>query len=214
MEEQFWHDRWKSNHIGFHSAEANPLLVRNPPALRLAAGARVFVPLCGKSLDLHWLLGQGYRVAAAELSRIAVEQLFAELGVTPRVTVSGSLTRFDAEGIVVFQGSIFELTHEVLGPVDAVYDRAALAALPEAMRSQYAPHLMELTRCAPQLLLCFEYDQPCMDGPPFSVKEAEVRQRYEPEFDVRLLERVDGEKLRRICPSMEAVWALKERTRD
>lgn len=209
MEEHFWQDRWKNNQIGFHNSEANPLLVRNITALRLAVGARVFVPLCGKSLDLHWLLSRGYSVAAAELSRIAVEQLFNELGVTPRVTEAGSLTRFEADGIVVFQGSIFELTPEVLGPVDAVYDRAALVALPESMRAQYAPHLMELTGRAPQLLVCFEYDQTCMDGPPFSVEEAEVRRRYEQEYSLRLVERVSGEMLKGICPSMEAVWILE-----
>lgn len=214
MEENFWQDRWKNNQIGFHKSEANLLLVRNIASLRLAAGARVFVPLCGKSLDIHWLLEHGYRVAAAELSRIAVEQLFDELGVTPRVTEVGSLTRFEADGIVVFQGSIFVLTPEVLGAVDAVYDRAALVAFPEAMRARYAPHLMELTRRSAQLLVCFEYDQSCMDGPPFSVQEAEVRRRYEQEYSLHLLERVRGEMLKGICPSTEAVWALEARTRE
>lgn len=211
MDEQFWKQRWTKNQIGFHKVEPNPLLVRNWPALGVGVGARVFVPLCGKSLDVHWLLGQGYRVAAAELSRIAVEQLFAELDVVPQVTQAGSLMRFEAEGIAVFQGSIFELTHELLGPVDAVYDRAALVALPEAMRGQYAVHFMELAARAPQLLICFEYDQASMDGPPFSVKEEEVRQRYGREYAVRLLERVTGELLKGYCPSMDAVWALEAR---
>lgn len=211
MNEQFWKQRWTNNQIGFHKMVPNPLLVQNFPALRLAPGARVFVPLCGKSLDVHWLLGKGYRVAGAELSRIAVEQLFAELGVVPQVTQAGSLMRFEADGIAVFQGSIFELTHELLGPVDAVYDRAALVALPEAMRAQYATHVMELTGRAAQLLICFEYDQACMDGPPFSVREEEVRQRYGREYAVRLLERVTGELLKGYCPSMDAVWALEAR---
>ncbi len=211
MEEQFWKQRWTNNQIGFHKMEPNPLLVQNFPALRLAPGARMFVPLCGKSLDVHWLLGQGYRVAGAELSRIAVEQLFAELEVAPQITKAGALTRFEADGIVVFQGSIFELTRELLGPVDAVYDRAALVALPEVMRTQYAAHLIELAARVPQLLICFEYDQASMDGPPFSVKEDEVRHRYGREYAVRLLERVTGELLKGYCPSMDAVWALEAR---
>lgn len=211
MEESFWHRRWENNQIGFHKAEANPLLVRNFSALQLEPGSRLFVPLCGKSLDLHWLLAQGYRVAGAELSRIAVKQLFAELGLQPQITLAGSLARFEAEGIVVFQGNLFDLTCEMLGPVDAVYDRAALVALPEPMRAQYVSHVMELTSRVPQLLICFEYDQACMDGPPFSVLEVEVRQRYEVAFDVELLERVEGERLRGVCPSMDAVWALRPR---
>jgi thiopurine S-methyltransferase len=209
MEERFWQDRWKKNQIGFHKAEANPLLVRNFASLEVSAGATVFVPLCGKSRDVSWLLGQGYSVAGAELSRIAVDQLFVDLGVAPRTTDLGALTRFEAEGILIFQGSIFDLTREALGQVDAVYDRAALVALPVEMRSRYAAHVMELTGCAPQLLVCFEYEQACMDGPPFSVQEEEVLQRYERTYAVRLLERAQGEMLKGICPSMDAVWALE-----
>ena len=208
MHEQFWKDRWQNNQIGFHKAEANPLLVRHFAALRLAPGARVFVPLCGKSLDVHWLLAQGHRVVGAELSRIAVEQLFAELGVTPRITPAGPLTRFEADGIVIFQGSLFDLTAATLGPVDAVYDRAALVALPPAMRDQYTTHLRALTADAPQLLICFEYHQPCMDGPPFSVEEPEVHRHYAAHYTVTLLQRVTGELLKGICPSNDAVWLL------
>lgn len=209
MEERFWQDRWKKNQIGFHKAEANPLLVRNFASLEVKVGATVFVPLCGKSRDLPWLLGQGYSVAGAELSRIAVDQLFVDLGVAPRTTELGALTLFEAEGILIFQGSIFDLTREALGHVDAVYDRAALVALPVEMRSRYAAHVMELTGCAPQLLVCFEYEQACMDGPPFSVQEEEVLQRYERTYAVRLLERTQGEMLQGVCPSMDAVWALE-----
>ena len=59
MEPDFWHQKWQSNEIGFHKAEANPLLVEHFSALGLDAGARVFVPLCGKTLDIRWLLAQG-----------------------------------------------------------------------------------------------------------------------------------------------------------
>jgi hypothetical protein len=48
----------------------------------------VFLPLCGKTLDIQWLLSRGYGVAGSELSKIAVEQLFSELGVEPNITVT------------------------------------------------------------------------------------------------------------------------------
>ncbi|MGA7157516.1 MAG: thiopurine S-methyltransferase [Acidobacteriaceae bacterium] len=210
MEEQFWQELWKKNEIAFHQPKANPLLVRHLPSLGLAAGARVFVPLCGKSLDLHWLLAQGFRVAGAELSQMAVEQLFDELGMRPQVTVAGALTRYAAPGITIFQGNIFELSAELVGAVDAVYDRAALVALPDPMRTQYAEHLMVVTKSAPQLLICFEYDQTLLTPPPFSIGEAEVRQRYKEVYSVELLERVEVKGgLKGICPATEAAWALR-----
>lgn len=134
MDADFWHDKWDNNQIGFHQADGNPLLVKHFPALALQTGARVFVPLCGKTRDIAWLLAQGCRVVGAELSERAVQQLFAEMDVVPDVTEVGRLTRYTAEGIDVFVGDIFDLDKAVLGPIDAVFDRAALVALPQDMR--------------------------------------------------------------------------------
>jgi thiopurine S-methyltransferase len=156
------------------------------------------------------LLAQGFRVAGAELAQLAVEQLFEELGLAPTVTRVGELTRYAAGDVTIFQGNIFQLKAEMLGAVDAVYDRAALVALPEPMRSQYASHLMALTARAPQLLICFEYDQAVMDGPPFSVVEDDVRRKYDEAYSVELLERVEVQGgLKGMCPATEAVWKLE-----
>ena len=130
MDSDFWHKKWEDNQIGFHRSSVNPLLVRFLSVLGLVPGARVFLPLCGKTRDIAWLRDQGFRVAGAELSRLAIEQLFDELGETPEITEHGALTRFSGEGIDIFVGDIFELSAPVLGPVDAIYDRAALVALP------------------------------------------------------------------------------------
>ncbi len=212
MDANFWHDKWARNEIGFHGREAHPLLVKHIGALALPAGARVFLPLCGKTLDIHWLLARGMQVAGAELSPLAIDQLFAELGVAPQVTRQGELTRYSAEHIDIFVGDLFKLSAEALGPVDAVYDRAALVALPPDMRGRYAAQLMAVTACAPQLLICFDYDQAEQAGPPFAVPEAEVRLHYGQAFDVALMESVSlpgGLKGR--SAAQEEVWLLKKR---
>jgi thiopurine S-methyltransferase len=210
MDGDFWRGRWRDNAIGFHQPAANPLLIRHLPALGLPAGARIFVPLCGKTLDMGWLLGEGFRVAGAELVESAVEQLFAELGREPRIEKLGRLTRHSAEGIDVFAGDIFDLSAERLGRVDAIYDRAALVALPEALRPPYAAHMTAIADGAPQLLVSFDYDQRLMDGPPFSVGAEEVRALYAGAYDVALLDsaEVDG-GLKGKYPAKEQVWLLK-----
>ena len=209
MDANFWHDRWASNEIGFHKSEANPLLVKYVDELSLAKGSRLFLPLCGKTLDIGWLLSRDYRVAGAELSAVAIEQLFAELGVTPTITTVGSLDHYRAPQLDIFVGDIFTVTPELLGPVDAIYDRAALVALPRDMRARYAEHLMTLTGQAPQLLISFEYDQRVMEGPPFSVSNEEIRERYGQRYGIRVLSSLDvpgGLKGR--CPAEEAVYLL------
>ncbi|WP_309390770.1 thiopurine S-methyltransferase [Chelatococcus sambhunathii] len=212
MDETFWRDRWRENRLGWHQPQSHPMLVRRLAALGLEAGSRVFLPLCGKTLDVGWLLGQGFRVAGAELVETAIEQLFAELGVEPEIAQAGASLRYGADGIDIFVGDLFDLTAETLGPVDAVYDRAALVALPAETRRAYAVHLAEITNRAPQLLITFDYDQDRMEGPPFSVTEEEVRALYAGDFEIDLLESAEVEGgLKGLCPATEQAWALRPR---
>ena len=210
MKHDFWHDRWQNNQIGFHLPDANPLLIKHFPTLNLIQGARIFLPLCGKTLDIAWLLAQGYCVAGAELSTIAIEDLFNSLNLTPTITKLGEITHYSAPNIDIFVGDIFKVTPAMLGSVDAVYDRAGLVALPEDMRKQYTTHLITLTNKASQLLICFEYDQNLHAGPPFSISADEVNQHYQATYDANLLGSSDvAGGLKGQCPATEHVWWLK-----
>lgn len=209
MDTDFWHRKWESNKIGFHEPEGNALLVTHFDALNTPQSGRVFVPLCGKTRDIAWFLSAGYRVAGAELNQSAVEALFQGLGVDPKIRELGPLTRFSAPNIDIFVGDIFALSREVLGPVDVVFDRAALVALPETMRPQYAKHLIEMTDNAPQFLITFEYDQALMAGPPFSVVGDEVSRHYQTSYDISSLAHVAVTDGLKVEAATENVWLLK-----
>lgn len=209
MEAQFWHERWEKNEIGFHQGDANPMLVRHFQALDPAERFRVFLPLCGKTRDIAWLLSQGHQVVGAELSELAIQQLFEELGQKPGVSQVGALSHYRVPGVDIFVGDIFQLTAQTVGTVDAIYDRAALVALPADMRRRYADHLRAITATAPQLLISFEYDQSQMDGPPFSVPAAEIRNHYAAHYDIALLESADvAGGLKGKAKADETVWLL------
>ncbi|MBX7223673.1 MAG: thiopurine S-methyltransferase [Blastocatellia bacterium] len=212
MDRNFWHLRWENNEIGFHESTPNPLLVKHFNALSPTPGSRVFVPLCGKTLDISWFLSHGYRVAGAELSQKAVEQLFEDLRVEPEVTDLGGVKRYSGPHIDIFVGDIFEVSRPMLGGIDAVYDRAALVALPPEMRQPYTAHLMEITAKAPQLVVCYVYDQTLMEGPPFSISNEEIREHYQADYTLSLLETAEvpgGFKGK--FPSLENVWLLTGR---
>jgi thiopurine S-methyltransferase len=209
MDANFWHNRWQTNQTGWHERAVNPLLITHFPSLNVPPGGRVFVPLCGKSLDLGWLLSHGYDVAGAELNELAVTQLFADLGMEPTRSEVGKHKHFRGEKIDIFVGDLFDLSREMLGPVDAVYDRAALVALPEAMRAQYTAHLKSLTALAPQLVIGYEYDQTVVPGPPFSVTPDELHRHYSDAYTLTPLALVDVPGgLKGKCPATEHVWRL------
>jgi len=211
MDGTFWHRKWERNEIAFHQCEANPLLVTYFNDLSLPEGSRVFLPLCGKTLDIHWLLSHRYRVAGSELSKIAVEQLFSELGFEPKITAVDQGSRYSSNNIDIFVGDIFSLSRNELGQVDAIYDRAALVALPESMRDRYAEHLIKITDRAPQLLISCEYDQRLLDGPPFSLSHEEVARQYQESYDLKLLASAEIKGgLKGKCAAVENVWLLKK----
>ena len=212
MDANFWHRKWAEKDIGFHAHCVNPLLVDYFKRLRLASRSRVFLPLCGKTLDIQWLLTQGYAVVGVELSELAVIELFEHLGVRPEVNAVGKLLHYKASAIDIFVGDIFDLTQRLLGAVDGVYDRAALVALPKTLREKYTAHLKSLTLLAPQLLICFEYDQAQLTGPPFAVSEMEVKLHYGDHYNIRRLytKDLDG-GLKGLSSVKEIVWLLQKR---
>jgi thiopurine S-methyltransferase len=191
VEADFWHDRWEKNLTGFHLDEVNPYLKEYWPTLNIKASARVFVPLSGKTRDLIWLAEQGHEVVAIELSLLAVTAFFAENNLIPEKHEIEGLQYWQSGKITLFCGDFFALTTDILGHVDAVYDRASLVALPLAMRQVYAQKLAELCPEVPKLLVTLEYDQSKMDGPPFSVTAEEVSALYQADYQVKQLKSQD-----------------------
>lgn len=192
MDPDFWHQRWREGRTGFHQDRPTPLLLAHWPTLALASGNQVLVPLAGKSLDLIWLAAQGYRVLGVELSPLAVEQFFAEHELTPQISRSRYGRRHRAGDIEVICGDVFALDAEILADCSAVYDRAALIALPPELRQRYVGELhAQLPVGCRGLLITLDYPPHEKQGPPFAVSETEVRERYGRDWAVELLERRD-----------------------
>jgi thiopurine S-methyltransferase len=198
---QFWQGRWERGEIGWHQSEAEPRLVENFKSL---SPTRVFVPLCGKSLDLVWLHEQGHHVIGAELSQVACRSFFEERGLTPSITEEAGFRVFRAERYTLFQGDFFALTPQILGPIGVIYDRASLIALPREMRKDYVEKLISLSRASkeyphPQILLITIERVPHDEvGPPHSIQPSEVESLYQNAFRV---ERLSNELLEQKSPS-------------
>lgn len=167
--------------------------------------------MCGKTRDAAWLLACGYRIAGAELSELAINALFKELGLEPEISKAGKLTRYRAKNIDILAGNIFDVSAEYLGPISAIYDRAALVALPACMRKQYTSHLMSITGTATQLLITYDYSQLLMVGPPFSVNENEVKQLYSAAYQLKHAgSKIIAGGLKGKVASTETAWLLQK----
>lgn len=209
MNKAFWINKWQKNALGFHKSEPNPLLTTHLKALNLHTGSRLFLPLCGKTKDISWLLSQGYKVVGIELAEQAIDELFNELQIKPTITQLAALKLYQAENIDIFLGDFFNLSQQQLQHIDAIYDRAALVALPNSTRLLYSQHLRTISQSAKQLLVSYEYDQSQIAGPPFAVTEAEIKQLYSSHYHIKLLysEQVEG-GMKGKCKASEKVWRL------
>ena len=198
MEHSFWHSKWQNNEIGFHEPKGNALLIKysyvllGPDSIE-ASQKRIFVPLCGKTRDIAWLLSKGCQVVGAELSELAISQLFDDLDLTPAVKSSSKGKVYSAPNLTIFVGDIFALRRDDVGEVAGVYDRAALVALPDGLRQKYTKHLINITHNAPQLVITFDYDQSKLPGPPFCVNEEMVVEMYASNYSISQLERANVE---------------------
>ncbi|MEO6699641.1 MAG: thiopurine S-methyltransferase [Paraperlucidibaca sp.] len=217
MDAEFWHERWQKQDIGFHRTHVHPQLATHFDTLSEAARQRVFVPLCGKSLDMLWLCQQGAAVVGCELSPLAIAAFAQEQGLTLTQTAHGEHTRHAQSGLSVWQGDYFTLAPEQIN-CTGFYDRAALVALPPAMRETYVAqleHLVATNACG--LLITFSYDSQRMSGPPFALTHAEVRALFQAHWQIDLLSCEDvisehaGIQARGLDRFEESVWRLTRR---
>ncbi len=183
MDHEFWHKRWEENQIGFHQQEINQYLSSHWAELGLPDGAPVFVPLCGKSLDMLWLREQGHAVLGIELSDKALQDFFAENQLARDISQDERFTTYHTEGLRLLAGDFFALTRADLDGIVAVYDRASLIALPPQMRTRYARHLAELLPSGAHILLIvMDYAPGTIEGPPFSVSANELQELFHKDF--------------------------------
>ncbi len=188
----------------------NDLLAKHWSSIEANKRANVLVPLCGKTLDMHWLRDKGHTITGVELVEEAVHQFFDEADSTPAIHQEGAHKRFTAGELTILQGDLFTLPADAAS-CDAWYDRAAMVALPSTMRQAYVDQIHSL--CAPcsiGLMITFAYPQEQMQGPPFSLPNQEVFTLFADRFEVSLLETVqlEDEKQRGISELTSSVFKL------
>ncbi len=188
----FWAERWRDGRIGFHKADVNETLIKHfgrlVGGLRSGAAPRVLVPLCGKTVDIPWLEGRGCDVVGVEIVGEAIEAFHDELGRDPIVVALDGQRHWTSGRTVIFEADFLQLDAELVGYISAVWDRAALVAMPPHKQLAYADKIIEITPTGARMLLStWSYDQASMDGPPWSVSEDVVRELYGAAFHISKL---------------------------
>lgn len=209
MQADFWHEMWASGEVGFHQKQVNAFLQAFWPTLQLQGDEEILVPLCGKTLDMLWLREAGHSVIGVELSPKALNEFLQENHLQAQPTNHEKFCGYELPELKLLCGDFFHLSVQDCREVRAVFDRAAIIALPPKMRERYAKHLQEILPAGCKILMVImEYEQSQMAGPPFSVCEAEVKALFAG-FEVEKL--TDVEFMRKGNPVTEKVLLLSPR---
>ena len=187
-----WESRWQEDRIGFHLKEVNPYLIRFSDQLLHQNPDSVFVPLCGKTLDLCWLTTKTKKVIGVELVSKAVQDFFAENNIDYLIQQDETLQKFSSKSIDIYLGDFFDLNPEQTSSFKAIYDRASIVAIEKPERREYVDHLISFLDPAGRILLItLEYNQNQMEGPPYSVPAEEIESLFAPLGSLKLLETCD-----------------------
>ena len=206
MDQNYWIGRWQRGETTWHQEEVEPSLITYFSDLE---PTRVLVPFCGKSRDLSWLIAQRHEVIGVEVSELACQSYFQENGISYRQISQGSSTLYQGGNVSILNADFLTIERSHVGEIGAVYDRAALIALPSDMRMQYTQQMIRLVRsCAKSqgfkfLQIILERTPTDPQGPPFSVTQKELETLYGGFFDIRFLHREDAGKGAIACTKRE-----------
>ena len=188
MNSSYWFKVWEDNDIGFHLPVVNPALEKFGESLLQNHNGHVFVPLCGKSLDMLWLSKRAEQVYGVELSEKAVLEFFEKNNLKFTLQESETFKVFKSGNITIYCGDVFEFPLNEF-EIDFIFDRGSLVAFPLEMREKYYKKFSnELLKKSTWLLCVFDYSQEKMKGPPFSINKDEIDKNLGKIFQVDILD--------------------------
>ena len=182
MKQDHWQQMWNMRDIGFHQSQVHPDLLKHQNLL-MKPGCRVYVPLCGKSLDLVYLADQGYDVVGCEFVEMAVKEFFdeqkLEYTVSKDSAINVSVYKASSMKLSIYQGDFFVLSSSVIGKFDVIWDRASIVAINISDREKYAKTLIELMapRCK-SLLNLLTITGKNYVGPPHSINAEDIKKLF------------------------------------
>ena len=199
-----WNNRWSTTHAGrWQLAGVHPFLLRYAHLLRdwdNRANKTVLVPLCGKSDDLFWLAQTAglKKVIGIESSSVAITSLLKDYECT-RITENIECYSTLAGKITIYCGDLFdENMNSTLfgGPVDYIWDRAAIVALHWKDHDRYVKKLLSFQGTpvgkGKYDWLVGAYWHTQHRGPPFDVDLAHLRHIFGQKVNVEQLDEIDA----------------------
>lgn len=185
-----WQENWDNNDAGWHYDTVNRNLekfiidfVSNGQSL---VGKAIFVPLCGKTIDMKWLYDKGFTVVGVEAVEKPILEFFAEQNLEFNVEEAGAFTKYSTKDsrLIIFKGNLFDFSKDTAGfKFDHSWDRGSLVAIEKETQKQYGELFSKIMKTGSTgLLEIFEYDPEVHSRQPFPIFVNDVESVFAPSF--------------------------------
>ena len=221
--------QWQGDKLGWHKEDINPHLLKHINTILLSSNAgnaypipkhNIFVPLCGKSIDLVYLATHtgisnvvGIDIVrnaavdfASEHTEFTIQEVDKQQCKEEEDDTNNKIGKDTTTSIQKFKGNKLTILIDDLFKMptnnryDIIYDRASIVAIKPSLRQEYVNLMGTLLQPGGSILLVTldrrttTSEEAKNDGPPFSLDEKEIRQLYETQNwveSVTLLEEVN-----------------------
>ncbi|KAK3103080.1 hypothetical protein FSP39_016310 [Pinctada imbricata] len=158
---------------------------------------KIFVPLCGKSVDMKWLYDQGHEIVGIEGAETAVQQFFDEskISFTTSSIKDGILKLYQSDDgrIRLYVGNYYNIDMTGENNFLFIWDRGSLEAIDKSDREKYVKLMTSLMSPGCRLLLEVA-DRDDDMGPPFCIDKEEITNLFGSCSSVEYLEKEDTSK--------------------
>ncbi|XP_033730711.1 probable thiopurine S-methyltransferase [Pecten maximus] len=189
---QGWLGCWEKKTSPWHHDDVHEAIEKHHEILMtsLTAKNKIFIPLCGKTVDIKWLADRGNEVVGLEASEIAVKELFTEQNIEytseDAPAVKGKLYRSTDNKIKVYCCDLFLFSAEIESGFSGIWDRGSLVALSPADQKRYIELIKTLIHPGIGYLLEIP-DRDPNNGPPFFISLENLQEGFGPNCSVTKL---------------------------
>lgn len=143
-----WKECWNTPNVEFHNPQLNELFVKYHQRMLTRPGMRIFVPLCGKAVEMKWLVDHGHKVVGLEAAPVPCKAFFEENGIPYNVKemkgIHGEKYESLDHNIVIYSCDFFLFTADICGEFDGIWDSGGLNSMDVEDREAYIRRIRTL----------------------------------------------------------------------
>lgn len=199
MKPEDWDYRWGKSQTQFHMPKIHPMLSKHSDTLTgKRKNLRIFLPLCGKAVDLKWLADDGHDVVGLECAEKGCREFFEEQDMpytTENLTeCEGKVFKATTDKkIAIYCCDFFKISSKTLGKFDCIWDRGSFVAIPVTQRKQYSNIITPtMHKDTVYLLDSFLVDNTVFGGPPFNCTEDDIKKAFGSQTDIKKIDERDA----------------------